>query len=625
MTFLRRHSTALLWALFALVPVAFYSIPLFSRNATIHWDLADVTYPAQKFLSDSLRSWKLPHWTPYLDSGIPFLADPRTGAWYPLHWPFFAIGITPRIMVWELALHMFIAMSGAYLLARFLFNRRGPAILGAMFYSGGGFFAAHSTWLGQFEAGALLPWLLWAALQALESGQLRWTAIASLTGGLIVLAGNSSAALESLVALICVVAACVVTATQAWKRALLAIASVTVIALMLGAVQMLPAIQLHSQSHPAPSAARFQIGGLATVVAADYYSLISGLYSGPDDPRQYYLYSGLLVAPLALAGFVRRERWMLLLAMIAPTAIFDAALRPPGDAWFPAALGLAMTAASGAIWIEHRLERPHVWVALCALTAIDLWFWNVYKNPLVFAHATFAEVYGQSPADLDKRPFARTWAPYVPVGLGPADGSLITRTEVAYGTGLAEMDRYTAYLANIQKNPKLLNGLGVTDLLLGRNKRSENPESLGRISAPPQVEFVPNRNAALSALTTLDPAKIAIIEGPAQNLSPSVQHAEIIGYTGDSYRVKYSASANSLLRIAVPYYPGWAAAVDGEETAIVPVDEALMGVLVPPGDHEVTLEFHAQRFLLGLSLSFAGVIAVVLSLILASDSSSNER
>ncbi len=620
MTSFWRRSSAWLWPVFALAAVAFYSIPLFSRNATIHWDLADVTYPAQKFFADSLRSWKLPHWTPYLDSGIPFLADPHTGAWYPLHWPFFAIGITPRTMVWELALHMFIAMSGTYLLALLLFNRRGPAILGAMFYSGGGFFAAHSTWLGQFEAGALLPWLLWGALKALESGELRWTALTSLTGGLIVLAGDASAALESLIALVCVAAA-----SRAWKRAPLLIVSVTVIALMLGAIQVLPAIQLHSQSHPASSGARFHIGGLATIVAADFYGLINSLYSGPDDPRQNYFYSGLLVAPLAFAGFVRRERWMLLLAMIVPTAIFDLALRPPGDAWFPAALGLAMAAASGSIWIEQRVERPHVWVVFCALTAIDLSFWNLYKNPLVFAHATFAEVYGQPQPQIDKRPFARTWAPYVPVGLGPADGSLTARTEVAYGMGLAELDRYTVYLANVQRNPKLLNGLGVTDLLLGRNKRAENPDSLGRISTPPGVEFVHDRNAALAALSTLDPAKLAIVEGPTQNLTPSVQHAEITAYTGDSYRIKYSAASNSLLRIAVPYYPGWAATVDGEETSTVPVDEALIGVFVPPGDHEVTLEFHTQWFLLGLSLSVAGVIAVVLSLILASDSSSNER
>ena len=130
LAFLRRHAAVLPWLFFPLASILFYSIPLFSRNATIHWDLADVTYPAQKFLSDSLHAWTLPHWTPYLESGIPFLADPRTGAWYPLNWPFFAVGITPRTMVWELAASSLVAMAGAYMLARRLFQARGAACWG---------------------------------------------------------------------------------------------------------------------------------------------------------------------------------------------------------------------------------------------------------------------------------------------------------------------------------------------------------------------------------------------------------------------------------------------------------------------------------------------------------------
>ncbi len=626
LAFLRRNANALLWPAFALATIAFYSIPLFFRNTTIHWDLADVTYPAQKFFADALRlvmqgKSHLPHWAPYLLSGIPFLADPRTGAWYPLHWPFFAIGVTPRAMFWELALHTFFAMGGAYLLALRLFNARGAALLAGVMYACGGYFAAHASLLSGFETAALFPWLVWGALAALESDSLRWMAFTSLILGLIVLAGDPPAALESLLALICVTSACVVAGTKKWGRGATLLISAAVLALMLGAIQILPAIQLHSQSHPAPSAARFHFNALATLVAADYYNLISGLYIGPEDPRQFYLYSGLLLVPLAVAGAVRRERWPLLLALIVPTVVFDLARRPPGDAWFPAALGLAMAAASGVVWVETRMERPLLWIALLALSAVDLWFWNIYRNPLVLAHATFTELYGPSPATAGKRPFARTWAPYVPVGFGPADGALITRTEVTYGSGIAELDRYTAYLASVEKNTKLLNGLGVTDLLLGRGRgafaeRLDNPATLGRVSAPPHVDFVADRNAALAALATLDPARSAVVEAPARALTPAVRSLEITSYAGDSYRIKYSASSESLLRIAAPYYPGWTATVNGAGVEVLPVDEALLGVFVPAGDHEVTLEFQPPWFLLGVSLSLAAAVALVIGLIL---------
>ncbi len=621
LAFLRRHAAALPWPFFALATVVFYSIPLFIRNATINWDLADVTYPAQKFFADSLHAWKLPQWTPYLNSGIPFLADPRTGAWYPLHWPFFALGIMPRTLVWELALHALLAMGGAYLLARRLFDApksdaekqaRGPAVVGAVFYGFGGFFAAHSSALPAFEAAALLPWLLWGALKALEATATRWVSFTALIGGLIVLAGDAPAALESLLALIALVIA-----TRKLKRGAMLIASVAVLAVMLGGIQIVPAIELYRQSHPPPSGAHFQLSALATLVAADFYNLVSGLYTGPDDPRQNYFYSGLLLLPLAISGFARRERWLLLVAMIAPTVFFDLARRPPGDAWFPAALGLAMAAASGAIWIETRMERPHVWAALLVLSAIDLWFWNLYKNPLVFAHAKFTEVYGQPAAAAGTRPLSRTWAPYPPLGLGPAGEPLITHTEVTYGVGLAELDRYTVYLAAAGKNPSLLNGLGVSDLLFGRGRRVDNPGNLGRVSVPPKVDFVGGPSASGSALATLDPAKSAVVEGPERRAKQGVDSIDVIAYTGDSYRIKYSASSDSLLRIAVPYYPGWTANVDGMTADVVPVDEALIGVFVPPGGHELTLQFQSARFLLGVSLSVAAAIALVIGLILA--------
>jgi hypothetical protein len=535
----------------------------------------------------------------------------------------FFIGITPRVMVWELAVHAFLALAGAYLLARRLFGARGPALLGAVLYGFSGFFAAHSSALGQFEAAALLPGLIWAALVTLDSGSGRWMAIVGLIGGLIVLTGDGAGGLEALLAVICVSVAAKVSASRPlkipWMRCVGTTGSAAVLAGLLGAIVILPSVELQSQSHPVASAAKFQSKALTTLVAADYYGEISGVYSGPEDPRQYYFYGGLLLLPLAVAGFARRDKALLLLGLIAPTIVFYLGRRPPGDAWFPAALGLAMAATSGAVLVGERTERPYVWAALVALSAVDLWFWNLYKNPLVFARAPFSEIYGEAkrrPADLPQRPFARTWAPYVPVGSGPADGSLISRTEVTYGTGLAELDRYAAYLAAVDGNPKLLNGLGVTDLLMGRGKRLDNPASLGRVSVPQRVVFVADRKAALEALTSLDPAETAVVEAAPRSLTQAVGSAEIVEYQGDAYRIRYQASSESLLLVAAPYYPGWNAEVDGTEAMLFPADEALVGVFVPAGSHELTLRFQSKRLGAGVILSGVGLVGIAIGLIL---------
>lgn len=604
----------------AIIP--FYGELLFSPHASIHWDLADVSYPAQKYFSDSVFDGKLPEWTPYLSSGIPFLSDPRTGAWYPLHWPFFLIGITPRSLAWELALHAFLAWTGAYLLARRMFGEAGPAAVGALLYAGGGFFAAHSSLLGKFEAAAVLPWLLWAALGALETGAILWTGVAGLIGGLIVLTGDIPAALECFLALIFFVAA----AKPPWSRGVSVVCASSAVAVLLGAIVLLPALELSAQAVRADlSAAALPPGTFATLVAADHYGLMTGLYSGPEDIRQHYLYSGLLLLPLAIAGFARRQKMLPPLALLVPAIWFAFGRRAglyaalsllpglrgsaPADIWFVAALGLSLAAASGAIWIVERIQRPHVWIALLALAGVDLWFWNLHRNPLVFAHVSFDELYGKHlDSEAARSPFARIWAPAAPLTLGPAGGPLIRRMEATYGSGLADLDRYAEYMRAAENNSKLLNGLGVTHLLEEHGgKLIENPENLGRVSAPPTVSFVADRKAAAQALATLDPARAAVVEAPARPLGQSVPEIRIVNYQDDFYRIRYTAASDSLLRIALPYFPGWRAALDGQSLEVLPVDQALTGVIVPAGTHELTLQFRSRRLRPGVILNLIGV------------------
>src|ERR1700691_3256236 len=119
----------------------FYQAPLFDAATSIHWDAVDVHYNVQKYLSDSLHAGHLPLWTPYVFSGMPFLADPQVGAWYPLNWPNFLVGITPKAIEWELALHCLIAALGAFFLARDLLESRWAGCFCGVFYAFSGFFA----------------------------------------------------------------------------------------------------------------------------------------------------------------------------------------------------------------------------------------------------------------------------------------------------------------------------------------------------------------------------------------------------------------------------------------------------------------------------------------------------
>ena len=79
----------------------------------------------------------------------------------------------------------------------------------------------------------------------------------------------------------------------------------------------------------------------------------------------------------------------------------------------------------------------------------------------------------------------------------------------------------------------------------------------------------------------------------------------------------YSAPAECLLRIAIPFFLGWEATIDGRAADVVPVDYALSGVFVPAGEHELTFQYRSRWFRLGALVSLI-TAAACLGIILRS-------
>lgn len=627
------------WAAFALATVVFYFSPLFETQTSIQWDAVDVHYSAQKYFADAVHEGHLPQWTPYVFSGFPFLADPQTGAWYPLHWPFFLVGITPKAIEWELALHAFLALCGTYLLARRLGGDHMLGLVAAVFYAGGGFFAAHSSHVGIFETAALLPWLLWSGMVALESETMAAMLLPGAAGGLMALIGHFQTALYSFFAL----ALFLIARRAPWKRTVSVLVAATAVAFLLGAVQILPGLELTAQSdraaanfHGATNAA-LKPAALATLAMPNFYGAASGNYSGPPDITQFYFYAGILLVPLAIVGIWKQRSWVAL-ALIVPALWY--AFGPPGGfysvltllpgfksvrapvhIWFVIALGLALAAASGAAWLADRFKKSWLMTAVLILSAADLWYWNMADNQMAYMSGGFAEKYGDpftnfqtNLAPAKKNPFLRIWAPFDTNSFGPLNSSLEGRTEVTYGYNPLELSRYSEYLAAAEKNPNLLNSLAVTHGIDTRQGAMiENTNVLPRIYAPAEVKFVASHAAARALLGTLDPVHWAIVEASLRPLPLAAAEVKIVNYTGDSYRATYAARGDCLMRIAVPYFPGWMAAVDGKATPVYAVDDALSGVFVPAGRHELTFQYRSNWFLLGAAISGVTLVGLILA------------
>jgi hypothetical protein len=628
---------------FVAAVLLFYAKPLFDSNASIQWDSVDVHYSSQKYFADHILSGRLPLWTPYLFSGFPFLADPQVGGWYPLNWPFLLLGVTPRAIQWELALHCLLALAGGYLLARQILTSRAAAVFAGVFFAFSGFFTGHSSHLATFQTPALLPWLLWAGLRAARS--IRNLPALLAVAGCVVLPGHFQTALYSFFALGLLVVADYVVRRDFWRQRVLVLVLTAVAAAALPAVLVLPGLELTGQTERAGAdytrnaEGALAPGALATLVSADHYGAPEGPegYTGPSDITQFYLYEGFLLLPLAIWGTIASGRRWLPLALIVPAVWYAfgrpmgfyslvsllpgfKSVRAPVQMWFVVALGLALLAAAGVEAVRARFRSSWIPAAMLLVLGADLYYWNMDHNVLSYARASFQEQYG-APEErfkavaqpVTRDPLHRLYAPFDSPGFGPLNGALDNRIEVTYGYNPLELVRYSKYLEAAKSNPRLLDSLSVTaQLNVANGLFVPNPGALPRVYAPESASPARSREEAEARLPSLDPARETVVEGlPGAMPSNGGAHVRIMNYEGGLYRVRYQAERSTLLRVAVPYFPGWRAEVDGRTAPVLPADEALIGVVAPAGDHELVLRYHSTWFFTGAVISLMSWIAVL--------------
>ncbi len=632
-----RFTFARLWP-YAVLFVAvglFYWKPITAPEAHIQWDAVDIHYSAQRYLSEHVRAGHLPFWTPYVFSGFPFLADPQVGAWYPLNWPFLIAGITPRSIEYEVILHVLLACAGAYLLALELVKEHGAALIAGLGYGLSGFFAGHSSHVGMIQTAAWFPWLLFAYLRAVEGPSRRWLALAGIIGGTLTLAGHFQTSLYSFAALGLFALALLLHGSQRWSRLVLSCAAVVVLALLIAAVEALPGLELVRNSvrahfdYASDPQSALPASALLTLVLPNQLGALSGTYVGPWDRTQYYFYAGLLLMPLAIMGLRRRPASRLALWMIIPAVWYALgpsaglyrlagelpgfrSIRAPVHVWFVVALGLALLAGAGVAGMPAYLRRPYVTAGLVLVLFADMFYWNAPPNRLAYSPVGFHSRY-----DVPQEQFRRILVPTQPaltrfhapesLAFGSLNHPLDLHVEATYGFNPLELSRYAQYLEAASTNPRLLNGLNVSRILDTPTRTIKpNPGALPRFSIPTRIVAAEGADP-LELLRNSDPADQAIVadhvRGEQQDGSAMLsieQHDE------EEYVIHYRAAATTVLRASIPYYPGWRATADGVPCEVVPLDYALLGIIAPPGDHRLRLQYHSNYFALGAGLTLTG-------------------
>jgi hypothetical protein len=620
-----------------------YWTPMTSDGTSILWDAADYYQVVQNYFSHEIHAGRFPFWSPYPWSGYPFLADPQVGAWYPLNWPFFLIGVSPHVLVAENWLHSFLACLGAYFLAWRLLRHRQAAVLAGLCYGLSGFFAGHSALTTIVQAAAWLPWLLLLLDLALESHPLRYTILGGLAAGMMILAGHFQTILYSFLALGLFAVARVVEAPRRWFRILGIALAIPIIGTAISAIGTVPGLELTVNSVRTSLAAVTRTEGLiplaslANLVDPDSYGVFSGNYRGPEDITEFYFYSGILLVPLALFGLRDRRLRITALLLIVPTVWYAMGqsaglylliarlpgfsnIRAPVNIWFVPTLGLALLAAAGLIALVQKWPLQWLPAAILIFFCADLFYHQSATNPLAYSRQSYAEQYGAK-EDLFRQAVADGLPPLTRFdgiellpSFGPMSHFLEQRTEVTYGYGPLKLSRYFDFVAAMQSNPALRKDLNVSRWLDGRTGQVHVlADPLPRANFPRELVPVTTVTESKQRLAMLDPVRQALVPaGTSVTAQDPNGVADVREFTPGHYKIHYQCATESLLRVSNAYFPGWTVSrtvkVNAREPVVIPVDHALMGVIVPAGQGDLVLDYHSTYF-------FAAAWATVVSLL----------
>jgi len=142
----------------------------------------------------------------------------------------------------------------------------------------------------------------------------------------------------------------------------------------------------------------------------------------------------------------------------------------------------------------------------------------------------------------------------------------------------------------------------------------ENPGAYPRAFVVPEAVLAPDGPAAMARLREgpLDPRRQVVLEGaPAGGIGPfagtAPADAVITAEGGSVLDIDAQAPGGGFLVLTDPYYPGWRAFIDGEETPILRADFLFRAVALPPGSHTVRFTFTPRALERGIMLSLAGV------------------
>ncbi len=256
----------------------------------------------RRFGLSELQQGRWPLWMPCVDSGYPYFADPQAASFYPPalinyagHLLSGASEFSLSALQLEAALHVLLAALLTYLFLRGEVHSRTAALIGALVFAFGGYLTGYPVLqLAILESAVWLPLALWAARRLAIKRDWRSTALLALPLALSVLAGHPQTytLIWYLTGIYFLYR--VWRERSSWRKPLAHFAMAALLALMLSAIQLVPAFEFMRLSTRADLP--YTVAGTGFPLSDVWQMIVPGALSHFSP-----LYVGLL--PLALAVF----------------------------------------------------------------------------------------------------------------------------------------------------------------------------------------------------------------------------------------------------------------------------------------------------------------------------------
>ena len=136
---------------------------------------------------------------------------------------------------------------------------------------------------------------------------------------------------------------------------------------------------------------------------------------------------------------------------------------------------------------------------------------------------------------------------------------------------------------------------------------NSGPEAFDYLKNPGRIDF---SSVALVELDDLweDQAIETINSLPTSTLVDSTSLVNVTKYTGAELELSIERFSTGFLVINELYYPaGWKAYLNGEEIQIYKTNYFLRGLIIPPGNHELILDFQPDSFGQGILVSWLSI------------------